>query len=73
MEGILGVVVVLAVIGLAYNWIYNAGHRSGKREGSRKGYGVGFDRGRRSRGQGGCLSVLLIATLVSSTIWIVVS
>ena len=53
---LLVVVVIVAAIGA---WIYSSGHKSGKREGSRKGYGVGFDRGKKSRGNGsGCLLVL---------------
>ena len=40
-------------------WVFNVAFMAGKREGSRKGYGVGFSRGRRSRGQTGCLVVMV--------------
>ncbi len=50
--------VVLLLIGAVGVWIWYAGHKSGKREGSRKGYGVGFDRGRRSRSSG-CLLLVI--------------
>jgi hypothetical protein len=53
-----GTIFVIVVILVIIGWIYNAGHKSGKREGSRKGYGVGFDRGRRSKS--GCLVVLFV-------------
>jgi hypothetical protein len=53
----------LAAGGLILAWLYGIGYRSGKREGSRKGYGVGLARGRRRRGQDGCL-VLVVAGLV---------
>lgn len=47
---LIGVIVAVCVIG----WIWSAAFASGKRLGSRKAYGVGFDRGRRSRGRSGC-------------------
>ena len=63
--------VVFALIIVAL-FIYNAAYRAGKREGSRKGYGVGFDRGRRSRGNDGCpLTVLFfvaVAFLVTTAV-----
>jgi hypothetical protein len=58
-----GTIIVIVVILVIVGWIYNAGHKSGKREGSIKVYGVGFDRGRRSKGQSGCLVVLLVLGL----------
>lgn len=55
----LGFIVLLVI---AYV-VWQAAFQSGKRIGSRKGYGVGFDRGSRSRKQSGCL-VVVAALLV---------
>lgn len=49
--------IVLIIVALA---IWNAAYKSGKREGSRKGYGVGFNRGRRSKPSTGCLVLFLV-------------
>lgn len=56
---------ILVVIVVVLLLVWGAAHRQGKREGSRKGYGVGFDRGRRSKGKNGCLVILAsaVATL----------
>lgn len=63
MEGIVVLIVILAIAG----WLYSSGHKAGKREGSRKGYGVGFDRGRRSRkNQSGCMIVIVVVGLIAS-------
>jgi hypothetical protein len=61
--------IILIVLALLGSWVYNAGHASGKRVGSRKGYGVGFDRGRRSKGQNGCLVIIIAAgvTIAAAT------
>jgi hypothetical protein len=45
MEWVLLVIAVLCVM----SWVWSQAYKEGKRIGSRKGYGVGFDRGRRSR------------------------
>jgi hypothetical protein len=60
----IGTVVGIGVFLVITGWIYNAGHKTGKREGSRKGYGVGLDRGRRTRGQAGCLTIFLVFGLL---------
>lgn len=59
LETVVLVVILLFFVG----WIYGTGHKAGKREGSRKGYGVGFDRGRRSKSSG-CL-VAIAAIIVA--------
>ena len=45
-------IIVVGIVLVIFGSIFNAG----KREGSRKGYGVGFDRGRRSKS--GCLVII---------------
>jgi hypothetical protein len=65
-ESQVGTIVVIVVVLVIAAWIYNAGHKSGKRLGSRKGYGVGFDRGKRSRGQKGCLVIIVICGLLAA-------
>jgi len=57
------IIIIVGVV-LLIVWIYNAGYKGGKREGSRKGFGVGFDRGRRSKGGQGCLVVLMVGVLL---------
>lgn len=52
------------LIGIAI-WLYDMAYQSGKREGSRKGYGVGFDHGRRSRTQSGCMIIVVVAALIA--------
>lgn len=61
MEGF-GIIflIVIAII------IYNSAYASGKREGSRKGYGVGFDRGRRSKSKSGCVVILMIVAGITT-------
>lgn len=55
---------LLAVIIVA-GYLVNEAYKSGKREGSRKGYGVGFDRGRKSKSEG-CLLLVLVTGLAIS-------
>lgn len=63
LESIIALILILAVAG----WLYNSGHKAGKREGSRKGYGVGFDRGSRSKKkQSGCMIVIVLGGLFAS-------
>lgn len=54
-------IVVIIVLLLIVYAIHNEGFKAGKRLGSRKGYGVGYDRGRRSKS--GCLVVVVAACL----------
>jgi hypothetical protein len=50
-------------------WIASAAFNAGKHEGSRKAYGVGFERGRRSRAkaQSGCLLVVVLIFSAAAT------
>ena len=58
-------VVMAIVAGIAwYGW--STAYASGKRAGSRKGYGVGYDRGRRSKNRNGCLVVLVAAGVLAA-------
>ena len=63
LEAIIFIGVLVAIAYIIY--------KSGKREGSRKGYGVGFDRGRKSKGQSGCLLVIifLLSTSAALAAW----
>ena len=64
METVVVIVVILAIVG----WVYAVGHKAGKREGSRKGYGVGFDRGRRTRSKSGCLIIVAGLALAAGSL-----
>lgn len=60
MEGLLIVVIIIVIL------FASQAYAAGKREGSRKGYGVGFDRGRRSKNQSGCLVFLMVGGLMAA-------
>lgn len=60
------VLVIMAIVAVIVWYGWSTAYASGKRAGSRKGYGVGYDRGSRSKNQSGCLVVLVAAGVLAA-------